>query len=117
MLHPSFGPSTGRDLIRHAGRILGETVKVRAGERLYNAVETVRQGGVRGNTALVKATLSALTNHECVELARAFSCFGLISNVVDDLERSHSLAVSGSDELGASCAAVPVSERQRFFEV
>ncbi len=110
-LRASFGPNTAKELIRLSGRILGETVRLRE-PAVYEAVEFVRQAGVRGDARAVEEKLGSLTNHECVALARAFACFGGLANVVDDLERADR-ETDKREELVAALA--DVQDKRNFF--
>lgn len=73
-----------RELIRLAGRVLGDVIRERD-VKVYEVTESLRRQGVSMARRDPKA-LEGLTSKECLEVARAFACFGVVSNVVEDLE-------------------------------
>ncbi len=95
-----------RDDIRLLGRILGDTVREREGEAVFDIVERVRQTAVRfardGDTATraeLAALLDPLPRATAQAVVRAFSYFLQLANIAEDAHhirrrRAHDLAGS-----------------------
>ncbi len=77
--------------IRLLGRLLGDTIRERDGEREYGLIEEIRQLAVasrrREDTASreqLARTLDGLTSEEAVAVVRAFSHFSVLANIAED---------------------------------
>src|SRR5512145_238193 len=77
--------------IRLLGRVLGDTLREREGEAVYNTVAGIRQVSVRlrrgGGTearAELERILGALPAAEATMVVRAFSYFSQLANMAED---------------------------------
>ena len=96
-----------RDDIRHLGRLLGDTVRERQGEAMFDLVERIRQMSIRFHRDndeaarhALEALLDGLTREQTVQIVRAFSYFSHLANIAEDQHhirrtRVHTLAGAG----------------------
>jgi phosphoenolpyruvate carboxylase len=99
-----------RDDIRLLGRILGEVLRDREGEGVFDLIERIRQTSIRfrrdeDETAklALEEDLNRLTRRETIQTIRAFSNFSHLSNIAEDQHhirrtRAHALAASAPRE-------------------
>ncbi|MBV9826720.1 MAG: phosphoenolpyruvate carboxylase [Alphaproteobacteria bacterium] len=99
-----------REDIRLLGRILGDTVREQAGERVYDTVENIRQNSVRfrrledvAARRELEATLNSLAPEKAIQIIRAFGFFSHLSNIAEDQHhirrnRVHALTSSAPRE-------------------
>ena len=80
-----------RDDIRLLGHLLGEVLRSHDGERLYGAVEEIRQTALRfrrdedpGAARRLDALLRRLSRDETIGVVRAFSFFSHLANIAED---------------------------------
>src|ERR1700749_4625778 len=80
-----------RDDIRLLGRILGDTVREQAGDRVFETVENIRQNSVRfrrledvAARRELEATLNSLAPEKALQIIRAFGFFSHLSNIAED---------------------------------
>jgi len=80
-----------RDDIRLLGHLLGEVLRSHDGERLYAAVEEIRQTALRfrrdedpGAARRLDALLRRLSRDETIGVVRAFSFFSHLANIAED---------------------------------
>ena len=80
-----------RDDIRLLGNLLGEVLRSHDGERLYGAVEEIRQTALRfrrdedpGAARRLDALLRRLSRDETIGVVRAFSFFSHLANIAED---------------------------------
>lgn len=73
------------------GRILGETIRVQAGERVFDCVEKIRElarvGRERGDYAPLQELVQSLDAGELVDVARSFSHFLNYANIAEQHHR------------------------------
>ena len=95
-----------REDIRLLGRLLGETVREREGESVFDTIENIRQLSLRyhrdddsdARRELV-AVLDALSVEETSQVVRAFSYFSHLANIAEDqhhIRRGRAHALAGS---------------------
>ena len=77
--------------IRLLGRILGETVRAQAGERVFELVERIRRTGVQfhrdadeGARGELQAITRELPTAEALHIVRAFGYFSHLANIAED---------------------------------
>lgn len=80
------------DDVRRLGRLLGDTLRTQGGDRLFQAVETVRalaKGARRGDTSFdtLEQTLRDLTVPDALAVARAFAHFLGLANIAEQHHR------------------------------
>ena len=85
-------PPTLREDIRLLGRLLGRTVEHFEGERLYQAVEQIRQTATAfrrssrpDDARLLDRLLKRLSPDDTMAVVRAFSYFSHLANIAEDL--------------------------------
>jgi phosphoenolpyruvate carboxylase len=98
MREPNGSPAAGQadelallEDIRLLGRVLGDTLREREGEAVYNTVEGIRRvsvhlrrGGGAGARAELERILGALPAAEATMVVRAFSYFSQLANMAED---------------------------------
>ncbi|MDE2600195.1 MAG: phosphoenolpyruvate carboxylase [Rhodocyclaceae bacterium] len=95
-----------REDIRLLGRLLGETVREREGEAVFDTIEKIRQLSLRyhrdedrdARRELV-AVLDVLSLEETSQVVRAFSYFSHLANIAEDqhhIRRARAHALAGS---------------------
>ncbi|HWU84645.1 MAG TPA: phosphoenolpyruvate carboxylase [Rhodocyclaceae bacterium] len=95
-----------REDIRLLGRLLGETVREREGDAIFETVEQIRQLSLRyhrdddseARRELVRV-LDTLSLDETVQVVRAFSYFSHLANIAEDqhhIRRGRAHALAGS---------------------
>ena len=87
-----------REDIRLLGRLLGQTVRHFEGERVYHAVEEIRQTATRfrrhgqaDDARLLDTLLKKLTRDDTMSVVRAFSYFSHLANLAEDLAQIRAL--------------------------
>ena len=87
-----------RDDIRLLGRLLGEAVRHFEGERIFSAVEEIRQTATRfrrhggaDDARLLDRLLMKLAPDDTMSVVRAFSYFSLLANIAEDLAQVRQL--------------------------
>ena len=95
-----------REDIRLLGRLLGETVREREGEAVFDTIENIRQLSLRYHRDEDKdarrelvAVLDALSLEETSQVVRAFSYFSHLANIAEDqhhIRRGRAHALAGS---------------------
>jgi phosphoenolpyruvate carboxylase len=80
-----------RNDIRLLGQLLGEVLRTHGGERLYGAVEEIRQTALRfrreedpGAARRLDGLLRKLSRDETIGVVRAFSFFSHLANIAED---------------------------------
>ncbi|MCE9633045.1 MAG: phosphoenolpyruvate carboxylase [Methylophilales bacterium] len=96
-----------KENIRFLGRVLGEVIKDKEGEKTYQAIETIRQTAVRfhrdGNQTSateLDRLLKALDIDEAIAVARAFSYFKHLVNIAEDLSTHAQMSQEEGVEAG-----------------
>src|SRR5271163_2504780 len=81
-----------REDIRLLGRLLGDTLREREGEEIFELVEKVRQIAIRfrrdqdtGAKQELETLLDGLDHNSGIAVVRAFSFFSQLSNIAEDL--------------------------------
>jgi phosphoenolpyruvate carboxylase len=99
-----------REDIRLLGRLLGDTVRERAGEAVFETVESIRQNAVRfhrDEDAAARRTLETILNSlgpgAALQIIRAFGFFSHLANIAEDQHhirrtRTHALSASAPRE-------------------
>ncbi|MBD5802843.1 Phosphoenolpyruvate carboxylase [Azoarcus sp. Aa7] len=95
-----------RDDIRLLGRLLGDTVRAREGDAVFDAIERIRRDSIRfhrdddhGARGELEAALDALSRDDTLHVVRAFSYFSHLANLAEDqhrIRRSRAHLVAGS---------------------
>src|SRR6267154_636473 len=95
-----------REDIRLLGRLLGNTVRERAGEAVFDTVESIRQNAVRFHRdegAAARRTLETMLNTlapaEALQIIRAFGFFSHLANIAEDqhhIRRTRTRALTAS---------------------
>lgn len=95
-----------REDIRLLGRLLGETVREREGEAVFDTIEKIRQLSLRYHRDEDKdarrelvAVMDALSLEETSQVVRAFSYFSHLANIAEDqhhIRRGRAHALAGS---------------------
>ncbi|NMG76895.1 phosphoenolpyruvate carboxylase [Aromatoleum diolicum] len=95
-----------RDDIRLLGRLLGDTVRAREGEHVFEAIERIRRDSIRfhrdddhGARNELEAALDALSRDDTLHVVRAFSYFSHLANLAEDqhhIRRSRAHLIAGS---------------------
>jgi len=95
-----------RDDIRLLGRLLGDTVRAREGEAVFELVERIRRDSIRfrrdadhGARAELEAALDRLSREDTLHVVRAFSYFSHLANLAEDqhhIRRSRAHLIAGS---------------------
>jgi len=123
-----------REDIRLLGRLLGNTVRERAGEAVFDTVESIRQNAVRfhrDEDAAARRTLETMLNSlapaEALQIIRAFGFFSHLANIAEDQHhirrtRTHALTASAPREgtmahalARAREAGTPPAQLRSFF--
>src|SRR5258708_13946263 len=113
-----------REDIRLLGRLLGNTVRERAGEAVFETVESIRQNAVRfhrDGDAAARRTLETMLNSlapaEALQIIRAFGFFSHLANIAEDQHhirrtRTHALTASPPREgtMAHALARAPARE-------
>jgi phosphoenolpyruvate carboxylase len=96
-----------RDDIRRLGRFLGDVVREREGEAVFDLVERIRQTSIRFHRDNDEAArrdlegiLDGLTASQTVQIIRAFSYFSHLANIAEDqhhIRRTRVHALAGSE--------------------
>ena len=84
-----------REDIRFLGRLLGDTIREQAGERIFALVENIRRTAIkyrrdqeaRSLRALEK-TIARLDQQQATHVVRAFSYFHHLANVAEDVQQN-----------------------------
>ena len=81
-----------KENIRYLGRVLGDTIKAKDGEAIFDVVETIRKTAVKFHrdndqaaNELLEDLLKKLTPDETIAVVRAFSYFKHLVNIAEDL--------------------------------
>ncbi|BAL25028.1 phosphoenolpyruvate carboxylase [Azoarcus sp. KH32C] len=95
-----------RDDIRLLGRLLGDTVRAREGEAVFDLVERIRRDSIRfrrdddhGARHKLEAELDRLSREDTLHVVRAFSYFSHLANLAEDqhhIRRSRAHLIAGS---------------------
>jgi phosphoenolpyruvate carboxylase len=95
-----------RDDIRLLGRLLGDTVRAREGDPVFDAIERIRRDAIRfhrdadhGARAELEAALDRLSREDTLHVVRAFSYFSHLANLAEDqhrIRRSRAHLIAGS---------------------
>jgi phosphoenolpyruvate carboxylase len=99
-----------RDDIRLLGRLLGDTVRSREGEAVFELIERIRRDSIRfrrdddpatrlDSRRELEATLDTLSHDDTQHVVRAFSYFSHLANLAEDqhrIRRSRAHLVAGS---------------------
>src|SRR5712675_114694 len=124
-----------REDIRLLGRLLGNTVRERAGEAVFETVESIRQNAVRFHRdedaaarTTLETTLNSLPPAQALQIIRAFGFFSHLANIAEDQHhirrtRAHALS-AGPPRDGtmaralarARAADVPAVRLRAFFD-
>src|SRR5258706_964238 len=123
-----------REDIRLLGRLLGNTVRERAGEGVFEPVESIRKNAVRfhrDEDAAARRTLETMLNSlapaEALQIIRAFGFFSHLANIAEDQHhirrtRTHALTASAPREgtmahalARAREAGTPPAQLRSFF--
>src|SRR5882762_5238669 len=123
-----------REDIRLLGRLLGNTVRERAGEAVFDTVESIRQNAVRfhrDEDAAARRTLETMLNTlapaEALQIIRAFGFFSHLANIAEDQHhirrtRTHALTAAAPREgtmahalARAREAGTPPAQLRSFF--
>jgi phosphoenolpyruvate carboxylase len=121
--------------IRLLGRMLGDVLRDKEGESVFDVVETIRQTAVRFRReadaqagANLDKLLKKLTRDQTISVVRAFSYFSHLANIAEDQHhnrrrRAHLLAGSAPQQGSVAYAlarlddaGVPVSSIRNFFK-
>jgi phosphoenolpyruvate carboxylase len=93
-----------REDIRRLGRMLGDTVRSQAGERAYEAVESIRRAAVAFRRAPTERAshgfetlLAALDSEHTLHVVRAFSYFLHFCNIAEDVAARRLAAASDAE--------------------
>jgi phosphoenolpyruvate carboxylase len=124
-----------KDDIRLLGRMLGDVLRDKEGESVFDVVETIRQTAVRFRReadaqagANLDKLLKKLTREQSISVVRAFSYFSHLANIAEDQHhnrrrRAHLLAGSAPQQGSVAYAlsrlddaGVPVSSIRNFFK-
>ena len=81
--------------IRFLGRLLGDTIREQAGERIFTLVENIRRTAIRyrrdhdlGSLRALEKTIAGLAQEQATHVVRAFSYFHHLANVAEDLHQN-----------------------------
>ncbi|WP_407281048.1 phosphoenolpyruvate carboxylase [Aromatoleum evansii] len=95
-----------RDDIRLLGRLLGDTVRAREGETVFELIERIRRDSIRfrrdadhGARDELEAALDRLSREDTLHVVRAFSYFSHLANLAEDqhhIRRSRAHLIAGS---------------------
>ncbi|MBS0555765.1 MAG: phosphoenolpyruvate carboxylase, partial [Proteobacteria bacterium] len=95
-----------RDDVRLLGRLLGETVREREGDVVFDTIERIRRDSIRfrrdddlADRAELETTLDALSPADTLHVVRAFSYFSHLANLAEDqhhIRRSRAHLAAGS---------------------
>ncbi|HRP26262.1 phosphoenolpyruvate carboxylase [Thauera sp.] len=95
-----------REDIRLLGRLLGEIVRTREGEAVFELVERIRRNSIRfhrdadhGARVELEAALDQLSREDTLHVVRAFSYFSHLANLAEDqhhIRRSRAHLIAGS---------------------
>ncbi|HET6280245.1 MAG TPA: phosphoenolpyruvate carboxylase [Polyangia bacterium] len=84
-----------REDIRFLGRLLGDTIREQAGDRVFELVEKIRRNAVHYRRAHdppslreLDRTIASLDEHEATHVVRAFSYFHHLANIAEDLNQN-----------------------------
>jgi phosphoenolpyruvate carboxylase len=84
-----------REDIRFLGRLLGDTIREQAGDRVFELVEKIRRHAVHYRRAHdpsslrdLDKTIASLDEHEATHVVRAFSYFHHLANIAEDLNQN-----------------------------
>ncbi len=121
--------------IRLLGRMLGDVLRDKEGESVFDVVETIRQTAVRFRReadaqagANLDRLLKKLTREQTISVVRAFSYFSHLANIAEDQHhnrrrRAHLLAGSAPQQGSVAYAlsrldeaGVPVTAIRNFFK-
>ena len=124
-----------KDDIRLLGRMLGDVLRDKEGESVFDVVETIRQTAVRFRReadaqagANLNKLLKKLTREQTISVVRAFSYFSHLANIAEDQHhnrrrRAHLLAGSAPQQGSVAYAlsrledaGVPVATIRNFFK-
>ncbi|MCK9987390.1 MAG: phosphoenolpyruvate carboxylase [Azoarcus sp.] len=104
-LHPDKDQAL-RDDIRLLGRLLGDTVRAREGDAVYELIERIRRDSIRfrrdadhGARAELEVALDRLSRDDTLHVVRAFSYFSHLANLAEDqhrIRRSRAHLIAGS---------------------
>ncbi|WP_076601010.1 phosphoenolpyruvate carboxylase [Aromatoleum tolulyticum] len=104
-MHPDKDQAL-RDDIRLLGRLLGDTVRAREGEAVYELIERIRRDSIRfrrdadhGARAELEFALDRLSRDDTLHVVRAFSYFSHLANLAEDqhhIRRSRAHLIAGS---------------------
>ncbi|MGE0563165.1 MAG: phosphoenolpyruvate carboxylase [Pseudolabrys sp.] len=131
-------PATDKDRplqedIRWLGRLLGDTVREREGQAVFDLIETIRRTSVQFHRdddlkakQALEAILRGLDAAQAVQVIRAFSYFSHLANIAEDhhrIRRNRSHAIAGSqprrgtiaDALALAFAAGRTADEVRDF--
>ncbi len=80
-----------QDQVRIVGHLLGEVLKEQEGEKVFNTVESLRQGYISlrhedddSKRQALMATIESLNNNKLRQVTRAFNVFYVLSNIVEE---------------------------------
>ncbi|NMG29699.1 phosphoenolpyruvate carboxylase [Aromatoleum evansii] len=103
-----------RDDIRLLGRLLGDTVRAREGEAVFELIERIRRDSIRfrrdadhGARDELEAALDRLSREDTLHVVRAFSYFSHLANLAEDqhhIRRSRAHLIAGSEPREGSLA-------------
>nr|WP_211167261.1 phosphoenolpyruvate carboxylase [Aromatoleum evansii] len=95
-----------REDIRLLGRLLGDTVRAREGEAVFELIERIRRDSIRfrrdadhGARDELEAALDRLSREDTLHVVRAFSYFSHLANLAEDqhhIRRSRAHLIAGS---------------------
>ncbi|HEX3695492.1 MAG TPA: phosphoenolpyruvate carboxylase [Polyangia bacterium] len=81
--------------IRFLGRLLGDTIREQAGERIFTLVENIRRTAIQyrrdhdmGSLRTLEKTIAALDQEQATHVVRAFSYFHHLANVAEDVHQN-----------------------------
>ncbi|QDF97192.1 phosphoenolpyruvate carboxylase [Azoarcus sp. DD4] len=84
-----------RDDIRLLGRLLGDTVRAREGDAVFERIERIRKDSIRFRRdddltarAELESALDALSRDDTLHVVRAFSYFSHLANLAEDQHRT-----------------------------
>jgi len=80
-----------QDQVRIVGHLLGEVLKEQEGEKVFNTVESLRQGYISlrredddSKRQELMATIESLNSNKLKQVTRAFNVFYVLSNIVEE---------------------------------
>lgn len=98
----SSSPKSSDELlagIRYLGRVLGDTVRERAGVKVFDTVESVRKMGVslsqlddKDIKSTLESTIRGLSSTDALHFVRAYALLSQLHNTADDVSRRSSAA-------------------------